>query len=733
MATLDHTSITRRRLREASGPSQRDRLPSQSPCARGHRQRPADLWAALDECRAAADQGFQIARAGVDAADIAIKRVSRTLQESIEQIANQNRARTSDVVNQLEAQLRQINGELHECQAKSRASLEARSNQLHEFSIALFGRTMVGKSTLMEILTQGDGASIGKGAQRTTRDVRTYNWRGLKVTDVPGVAAFEGHEDEELAFEAAAKADLVIFLISDDAPQPAEAELFARVRALGKPLLGICNVKVSIEDDDDLRLFLRSQKKWFDKERLNTLLKQFYEFADRYTPGYRAFFVWTHLLSKFLAIQPTYYERRHDLERASRFRAVKDRIISEVIGHGKFLRVKNFIDGVVAPTLDLSTQLLNFSERNSTSGRVLVDKIRQVRNWAQTFERQGHDQISTFISTSIESMRDGIPSFSEDNYDRDDAGERWSKLIKDQGIERKVRKLLDEIVGECQSELSEFARQINVEVGFANDFVANRRISMDPVFDSKRAWKWGTTILTGSLTIGALLASAPFAPVLGVAALVVGVVGLLSFFFEDREEKVRKQRRKLDRRLNKEVDKIERKMRKNLGNWFTQELLENQVRRLLNDLLAMTNGLFTLADRQRELAWILNRQQKKMHRILLLTALRQLERPDLIDLILDVARLPGFATMLVIKPRTEFPADLRRHLKALLGEQVWFVLDTGSEFSVLKQAIGRDCDPRRIRIEKRIQIAHIPVRELDAVSLSRIRLAQQLTELHITK
>lgn len=49
-------------------------------------------------------------------------------------------------------------------------------NNLSKFSITLFGRTMAGKSTLMEILTEGDGKSIGTGAQRTIRDVRKYTW-----------------------------------------------------------------------------------------------------------------------------------------------------------------------------------------------------------------------------------------------------------------------------------------------------------------------------------------------------------------------------------------------------------------------------------------------------------------------------------------------------------------------------------------------------------------------------
>ena len=124
--------------------------------------------------------------------------------------------------------------------------IEDKRQRQATFNITLYGRTMSGKSTLMEILTKGDGKSIGNGAQRATRDVRTYKWQGLAVTDVPGIAAFGGDEDEKTALEAARQSDLVLFLITDDAPQPAEAEHLARLRRMGLPLLGICNVKENL-------------------------------------------------------------------------------------------------------------------------------------------------------------------------------------------------------------------------------------------------------------------------------------------------------------------------------------------------------------------------------------------------------------------------------------------------------------------------------------------------------
>lgn len=89
--------------------------------------------------------------------------------------------------------------------------------------------------------------------------------------------------------------------------------------------------------------------------------------------------------------------------------------------------------------------------------------------------------------------------------------------------------------------------------------------------------------------------------------------------------------------------------------------------------------------------------------------------------------------MLLIEPKTKFPEDVRRDLEKLLGEKVWFVVNTRNKVSILTQAIGRDCDPRKVSIESNIQMAHVSVDDLDSVGISRIRLAQQLTELHVMK
>lgn len=688
------------------------------------------LESALRECRKAARRGYNIAKENLRESAKAIGDVSQSLSQCLKSLEDGS-VRTPGIVEQLKAQLSGVVNELEQLQRTSNSALEERRKRLDSFSVTLFGRTMAGKSTLMEILTRGDGQSIGTGAQRTTRDVRGYSWNGLEVTDVPGVAAFEGAEDEELAFSAASHADLVLFLITDDAPQPVEAECLARVRRLGKPVLGICNVKVAVDGDDDLLLFLRNPDRPFDRTRLEQLINQFQTFADQHVPGKRVPFVVTHLRSRFLAQQPQHAQHRDRLLAASRFDGIESRVVREVVGRGTFLRVKSFVDGAVAPMMDLTDLLLEFSAQNSSSGRVLIDKRRQFREWSQKFRTDGQERINTLVSKTMDTLRDEVPAFADDHYEDRSAGESWKGLVESTGVNRKVEKLQKELLDECKKALSEVARELKSELSLVASLSGDRHIKMDGIVNLKRAWNWGTNILAGGLGIAALiLGSDP----LGWAAAAVGAIGwLISWFFDDREEKARRAREKLTKRLLGNIDKMERELRKSLGDWFHQELLGKQVDVLLDDLGAVTSGLFELADAQRTLAWTLNDRQKALGRTLVEEALVQLKAENLKDSIVDIARVPGLATMFVIAPNTIFPGQVRDGLERLLGEQIWFVVDTKIRFSILAQAIGRDCDRNKISIEEKIRIAHVPLDDLGPVTKARVRLAQQLTGLHVMR
>ena len=212
-----------------------------------------DLRDVLQECQKSARVGYRIASTEEKNLSKVLSSAEEKIQRAIMEF-HTSPCYAPETAGLLETQLVEISSAFNRLSFAFKEDLNNLRENLSKFSISLFGRTMAGKSTLMEIFTEGDGSSIGKGAQRTTLDVRKYQWNGLEITDVPGIGAFEGEDDEQIAFEAAKTADLILFLITDDAPQAVDAECFSKIVDLGKPIIGIMNVKKAIQDGNSLRL-----------------------------------------------------------------------------------------------------------------------------------------------------------------------------------------------------------------------------------------------------------------------------------------------------------------------------------------------------------------------------------------------------------------------------------------------------------------------------------------------
>ncbi|WP_199902619.1 GTPase, partial [Azospirillum sp. B4] len=128
-------------------------------------------------------------------------------------------------------------------------------------TIMLFGRTRAGKSTTMEALTAGDGASIGVGRQHTTTEIRTYyyprqpdggkpNTPALRIVDTPGIDGFEGDALAEMAERFIERSDHILFLLTDDKATADELERFGAIRTQSKGVTVLLNVKASDEDLD---------------------------------------------------------------------------------------------------------------------------------------------------------------------------------------------------------------------------------------------------------------------------------------------------------------------------------------------------------------------------------------------------------------------------------------------------------------------------------------------------
>lgn len=709
--------------------------------------REKDLEQALKDSKKAAEEGYKVAKNRLDKLSEEIQDSTKPLRGFVERSGDGN-IDASSAIDDLNQQLREIGQSLNQVQTEVYQSLEEKKETLNDFSITLFGRTKSGKSTLMEILTNGDGSSIGKGAQRTTRDVRSYEWKGLKVTDVPGVAAFDGEVDERIAYQAAEQSDLIIFLITDDAPQPKEAKCFARLRKIGKPILGILNIKYGIrypeEVQDEAGVLNESRFERFLKKKnikdeeftssIQDVINQFNELIRKYSVSKYSTFKTTHLQAKFLSTLGECGDKSVQLDRASGFLRVENQIIDEVIKKGSFHTKRAYIDLITAPFIDFENKLLEFSAQNSSNGRIFVDKKNKLESWGDSYKKDGNKRINTFVNKEIEKLREYIPEFAEDHYDDKNAGKAWKKYLESAGLKAGAEELQKELYEKYQQKISDITEELEKELAYTKATFSSKSFSMGDIYDIKKYSRWGGSIAG---VIGTIVLAAGWSNPVGWALIGVGaVLQLASFFFQDREARKRKARQKLSDKLQKQVDEIEERLRDNLAEWFEKKIIDGQLKSIDQDFNQIVSGIFKLADMQRKLAWKMNKQVKNLNYQLIKAALNTIKMKDELSKIKDLARIPGEALFFLIKPETEFCNDAKKQLQELLDEQIWFVIDSGDDKDLISQAIGNEVSKNEISIEdkpEKPKMVHVECDNIDHTTVTRIKLAQQLTELHIMK
>jgi hypothetical protein len=387
------------------------------------------------------------------------------------------------------------------------------------------------------------------------------------------------------------------------------------------------------------------------------------------------------------------------------------------------------VDAATTPILELWSHLLRFSAQNSASGRLLIEKQRAMSQWRNEFHAKGIESINLFVRTEMDALRAAIPSFVEQHFEKKELGNLWKDLVESRQFNAKAHKLQEHLHEHCSRRLQKIAREVQADMHRVAAGSASKDVHGEPVVDYRRAWNWGVIVVGGGLAVAAGIFVAGS---IGVAATVVGIAGpLFSVLFDSRETRARKLRESLTSALTEDVNKMEQSLQRKLVDWLQHDLVDGQVRRLESEIQAMITVVFDLADVQRKLAWKLNGVQKGLHRELLRAALRNFDEPALDVKVRDVARVPGFGVVLVTTPDAADSSQTCGKLEKLMGEKVWVVVDSDDPLTLLRQVVGKAADGKRVRVEKKISVAHIQARNLNGEARARINLAQQLTQLHI--
>ena len=547
-----------------------------------------DIEAALHECQAYAQKGYDIASNTWTTIHQALLAEERKVKKVDKQQGKISRLANEELIKKKKQGL----ASFMEMDKELKQDLSYLQKQQQEFSVLVFGRTMVGKSTLMEIMTHGSGASIGNGSQRTTLDVRDYHWQGMKITDVPGIASFDGREDDRLALEAAKAADLILFLISDGEPQQEEAKHLAALRRLGKPVLGIINVKQGITEQVRSLDMKRLRNKMAERERIETICNQFRQFASLFQQDWSDLtFVPVHLKAAYLG-----QDKNPELWEVSNFTAVEDYILSKVKRDGCFLRIKTFLDRVIIPLQGRMEILYENSSSSLTEAFEYQKKCQELTEWKKAFKADSQRKKANLRKRLQRKLARGIRDFVEDNYDNEDAGKDWKKYLKKElKLEADCMSFLQERANKCTRKRRELMDSLRTELTFAGVNAEFDDISMDSITDTKLLG----TIAGGALTI--------VCPVAGIA------LTLFNWLFgSSKEEKIREAQEELQEQLQDAMDECGyvNKLMAGVSKIMKEEILGKGVEGLYKALTQMDAMLVGLAKEEatgaEELGLLLN-------------------------------------------------------------------------------------------------------------------------------
>ena len=87
-------------------------------------------------------------------------------------------------------------------------------NDDDQIKLVFAGQYSAGKSTILKMLTGDESIAIGAGI--TTQKANEYEWKGLRVIDTPGIHTQLRPDHDAISYEAIAKADMLVFVVTNE-------------------------------------------------------------------------------------------------------------------------------------------------------------------------------------------------------------------------------------------------------------------------------------------------------------------------------------------------------------------------------------------------------------------------------------------------------------------------------------------------------------------------------------
>lgn len=349
-------------------------------------------------------------------------------------------------------------------------------------TIMLFGRTRAGKSTTMEALTGGDGASIGIGRQHTTKDVRAYYFPyhpeegpppgpALRIIDTPGIEGFEGDTLAAMAEEFVERCDHIFFLLTDDKATSDELQRFGLIRNQGKGVTVLLNVKAADEDLDLLvahpDLVFRAQELDGHVRRITSYLARHFDMDAPVVLPFHARAAW---LGGGNAPLPDGFTERRSLRNNSRLFDIESRVMAFISCEAIPARIRaprDLLSGHIEPLKD---ELRPFAGQF----RKMTTDIKQLAQRLERGTERARSRIAVrfpLLRARFQAASDEVPGVVDMVISQGGRGgdldSEWRSLLARHGIDKAASWFIEAGQQDFHEELAEEVRAASVDYQFA--------------------------------------------------------------------------------------------------------------------------------------------------------------------------------------------------------------------------------------------------------------------------
>jgi hypothetical protein len=569
-------------------------------------------------------------------------------------------------------------------------SFKKKSDNLSDFTVTLFGRTKAGKSTIREALTNGNGNTIGKGSQRTTRDVRTYYWNNLRILDTPGFDAYEGVEDEKIAFSQVDETDLILFLVTSDSIEESEFEKLALLRRENKPVIILLNVLYDLKHPIKRKQFLKDPKKVVSINAIKGHLNRLKFLSKKHFDIHNISVIPIHALSAFESSQE-HGENKRELYNASNFKYFSDYLTKEIETSGKLKRVQSFRDSYVFHLENSIKSVYQDSHKSlKPIVRLLRNKQFELKNWFDKFIPDKNDEIERKIDGLFSPLFNQLDLFVDQNIENSNFGESWTNTVNKYITKDKIKSIQENILSDMNRYLNKFFKEFKFDLDLSVTNLESDKIKEIKKGSTGKVVRWsGAAVGTASTIILSAAVANSWNPV-GWGLAVVGIgLGIFTWFRGDDTKRFNRQKAKVKTQMYNNLEKMKRKNKSVLTTWFYNDITHGLRKKITQDLYIQVNLFGNLLNEYALIAKKMDFLIDKENSLLLIRLL-ELQSNKNFDKknIIRIARLQGLVTkVLVEKPFFNDNQEEKEFIK-YYGEKLVEVINNNDRIKTLLDSLS---------------------------------------------